>query len=118
VLDRVGRIADGWLPPVHATPGERARECWDRILNAADRSGRDPSDLTIEPRVYVAGMSENQIVDVVGVWVEMGARRVCLDTRYGSEPAPIAAHAERLLAASDLLGQLSVPPGSGAPSHS
>jgi alkanesulfonate monooxygenase SsuD/methylene tetrahydromethanopterin reductase-like flavin-dependent oxidoreductase (luciferase family) len=116
LLDRVGRIADGWLPPVHATPGRLARECWDRILTSADRSGRDPDELTIEPRVYVASMSDDQVVDVVGVWAELGARRVCLDTRYGAEPAPIAAHAERLLATSDLLGHVLVPlgPGTGA----
>ena len=44
VIDRVGRIADGWFPFFNPNLAEQV----DTVRNAARRAGRDPDDVGIE----------------------------------------------------------------------
>lgn len=53
VLERIGRLGDGWVPLTYSTPGrrmiepERLGEAWRRIEAAMISHGRDPSECEI-----------------------------------------------------------------------
>ena len=105
VLDRIGRTGDGWFPPVHVTPGRRADECLQRIGDAAAAADRDLGDIGIEPRIYMASMSDAAILEFVAAWRGHGATHFCVDTRNGPAPAPLDEHCARLRRAAALVGR-------------
>ncbi len=93
-LDRVGRLADGWLP-VSVRPDELGDQL-ATIRAAAERAGRDPATIGIHGRVErVHGDDVGRVAaDVVG-WRRLGATHVALNTmRAGLEGAD--AHLEAL----------------------
>ena len=53
VLERLGRLGDGWVPRTYSTPGrqmsdpEQVGEAWRRIEHAMVANGRDPSECEI-----------------------------------------------------------------------
>ena len=53
VLERIGRLGDGWVPLTYSTPGrqmiepERLGEAWQRIERAMVAAGRDPAECEI-----------------------------------------------------------------------
>jgi probable F420-dependent oxidoreductase len=110
VLERIGRSADGWFPPVHVRPGERAAECLSAIAAAARAAGRRLGDIAVEPRIYLTTFGEGTRFDESGAarfvdgWRAHGADWLCVDTRYGAQPAPITRHCERMRQAAAFLG--------------
>ena len=106
VLRRIGRTADGWFPPVHVTPGARAEACLATIADAAHAAGRRLSDIGIEPRLYMASMSDAQMHEFVAAWRSYGASFLCVDTRYGPTPVGLAEHCERMRRAASVLPTL------------
>lgn len=46
VLERTGRLADGWMPQF--PPGDELRDAIDRLRSYAERAGRDPATVGIE----------------------------------------------------------------------
>ena len=81
VLRRVARIADGWF---HNLPPDMVgRETTSRLKRYVSEVGRDPSTIGMECRVRLAGRGPEEWVREVGVWKEMGATHLTVETRLG-----------------------------------
>ena len=78
VLDRVGRLADGWIP--QDSDPESASEKVAQIAAAARSAGRDPADLGLAPRVTLHADDREAWVDRVDAWRDLGATHVAVDT--------------------------------------
>ena len=71
VLDRVGRIADGWLPMIQ--PGPEARECIRKVHDAARAAGRDPSKIGMDVSLVVGEKTRQELIDEIKAFRELGA---------------------------------------------
>ena len=69
VLNRIGRIGDGWL----STKLDGAAQAAEKIYVAASAAGRDPSEIAIEGRLEVAGKTPDQWVAGLKAWQDAGA---------------------------------------------
>jgi probable F420-dependent oxidoreductase len=102
-LDRIGRLADGWI--CNTPPGHGLEEALDVVRGAADEAGRDPGAIGLhgiaQPRDAddVTAVLRRQ----VGKWEAIGATHVSVSGLYaGRSPSE---HAEFLTeAAQALLG--------------
>lgn len=74
VLERCGRLADGWLPIFQ--PDEEGRKAVDKMEAAARAAGRDPSKIIMEMGFSVAGLSPDQVRDEVKKRQDFGATRI------------------------------------------
>lgn len=77
VLDRVGRVADGWFPLVR-DPADLA-EPLSKIHAAAQDSGRDPWDIGVNPQLPLT-TNVRQDVEVALAWREAGATHLSVST--------------------------------------
>ncbi|MGE3960656.1 MAG: LLM class F420-dependent oxidoreductase [Dehalococcoidia bacterium] len=77
VLDRVGRLADGWLPLLR-DPGDLAIPL-AKIHHAAEESGRDPWDIGVNPQLRLTGDVPRDI-ELAGRWIEAGATHLTVST--------------------------------------
>jgi probable F420-dependent oxidoreductase len=59
VLQRVGRLADGWLPIFK--PDALGRAAVDKVNAAAVAAGRDPRDIAMEMSIDVTGLTRDQL---------------------------------------------------------
>jgi alkanesulfonate monooxygenase SsuD/methylene tetrahydromethanopterin reductase-like flavin-dependent oxidoreductase (luciferase family) len=61
-----GRLADGWIPSLSYAPPDQVTGLRDRILRAAEKAGRDPSEITcvynVEARVDGGSEAEPTVV--------------------------------------------------------
>ncbi|MCH8089972.1 MAG: LLM class F420-dependent oxidoreductase [Chloroflexi bacterium] len=78
VLERIGRIGDGWLPLM--VPDKDAKEKVKAIHDSAREAGRDPSAIEIAVVPHLAGSNLNDIVDQIREWQALGATHFYLDT--------------------------------------
>src|SRR5690606_35658753 len=78
VLDRVGRLADGWFPQLR-DPADLAPRL-ERIHAAAEAAGRDPASIGIEPRVAVTGDHVEQAVELAQRRGAAGATHLTINT--------------------------------------
>ncbi len=74
VLERCGRLADGWLPIFK--PDVEGRAAVDKMEAAARAAGRDPSKIVMEMGLSVIGLTPEQIRDEVKKRQDFGATRV------------------------------------------
>ncbi len=81
VMDRIGRLADGWFyPGNHPMPDEAAERRKDLMMATAQTDGRDPDPIGIE-KVFshrtppAGGWSE-----AVAAWTNYGATHLSLNT--------------------------------------
>jgi probable F420-dependent oxidoreductase len=78
-LDRVGRLADGWLPV--GTQPRGLGPAWQTVRAAATRAGRDPDVIGMEGRLTGAGLEDSsRMVDSYQCWCDLGASHLALDT--------------------------------------
>lgn len=77
-LSRVGRLADGWLPP--AQPAERIRPLLEKVHSYARAAGREPSAIGIESRLSIGHRSSEEWVQQAQVWKGLGATHISVDT--------------------------------------
>ncbi len=97
-LDRVGRLADGWLPA--GLPLDVMAAMWSTALEAAERQGRDPlamrlvvrADVKITERPLGADRgpfvgTERQVADDIARCRELGAHEVVLDLQAATRDA-------------------------------
>lgn len=78
VLERAGRIGDGWLP--QRPPDEIARGMLDRVRGYAEDSGRDPQDIGFEPRLVLGEVPESRWAAFAQGWRDLGATHLCVST--------------------------------------
>lgn len=69
VLNRIGRIGDGWL----STKLDGAAAAAEKIYEAASAAGRDPSEIAIEGRLEVAGKNPDEWASGMKAWADAGA---------------------------------------------
>lgn len=74
VLERIGRIGDGWFPQL--PPDDEARAALERLRGYAERAGRDPATIGIEPRINLGRMSEADAAAYLAGWRELGATHI------------------------------------------
>jgi probable F420-dependent oxidoreductase len=107
VLDRIGRLADGWLLARQKPSGEIA-EAFARVQRAARDAGRDPAAIGLEGRVHLLdGGTIERCVHETQAWVALGATHVVLMTLFGGLHGPdahIQAAQEYMSGVGDLLG--------------
>ena len=77
VLQRVGRLADGYFPLCEA--GHTARTLIETVKSHAEAAGRDPDDLKIEGRIDLVGSPEDWKT-ALDAWEELGADLVSIGT--------------------------------------
>jgi probable F420-dependent oxidoreductase len=85
-LDRVGRLADGWLPAtsdVDGVPFEVIDQLWETVKRAAESAGRDPATLRRELRVNTTpGTPVDEAVRVTLDAREAGFEGAFIDLSY------------------------------------
>lgn len=74
VLERVGRLADGWFPMFQ--PGAEADAAIAKVHEAARNAGRNPSDIQMEMELSIESKSETTILNEIRTMREMGAVRL------------------------------------------
>jgi probable F420-dependent oxidoreductase len=90
VLERVGRMADGWMPQY---PPDDLAPALDRVREHAVAAGRDPATLGVECVIRASpGDSPDRWVDLAGRYAELGATHL----KVWPAPAPDAEPAEHL----------------------
>ena len=82
VIDRVGRIADGWFPKSQPgeAPTDEVRSDVANIHESAIAAGRDPSAIGVEPRIRLSEIPRNQWSAVTGAWRAAGATHLSVIT--------------------------------------
>ena len=86
VLDRVGRLADGWFPPMR-TP-EQLRRDLDRVHACARAAGRPPTTIAKEARLWPRTSDERAWAAELAAWCGDGlfthASIVTMETGFAS----------------------------------
>jgi probable F420-dependent oxidoreductase len=77
VLDRIGRLADGWII-ADPHPG-RAEAPLTEIRRRAERAGRDPDALGVQGRIDIHGeLDEDRLARALDGWAELGVDHVSI----------------------------------------
>ena len=82
--ERAGRLADGWIPD-HMVPGPKLDAARAEVEAAAEKAGRDPSQLGMQARVRlgnngVQDLTVAGLVEMVGQWRASGATHLAINT--------------------------------------
>lgn len=77
-LERVGRVADGWMPQL--APGPKLDELLAIVHGAAVDAGREPADLGLEGRITVTDGDLNRVAREAAGWRAVGATHVSVNT--------------------------------------
>jgi len=78
VLERVGRIGDGWFPQMR--PDDRAREAIEKIKVYAAEAGRNSSSIGIEARLNLREGDPDSWNNQIESWKELGATHIGINT--------------------------------------
>ena len=78
MLERAGRIGDGWLP--QRAPDETARAMVARVRDAAAAAGRPADAVGLEPRLTLAEVPEDRWAEFADDWRGLGATHLCVNT--------------------------------------
>jgi probable F420-dependent oxidoreductase len=76
-LERAGRLADGWFPPM--SPGPELDEAREIVARSAIAAGRDPATIGMEAHVTWRG-DRRQFADELAQWAAGGASHASVDT--------------------------------------
>lgn len=100
VLDRVGRLGDGWI--AHSPrPDAGFRTAVATIRDAASRAGRDPSAIGLQGRIDAHGaVDPSRVADAAEAWRDAGADHLSIHLRPGGD---LATHLDALRAVAAVL---------------
>ena len=73
MMDRVGRVGDGWMVPPRLHSREQLLPRVERIRRAAEAAGRDPSEIALCMSVSVKGKDVDEQLRRAEGWRELGA---------------------------------------------
>ena len=87
VVDRIGRLGDGWFPQFQ--PDSEGQERIARMREVAEQAGRNPASIGIEARFNFADGPEtwNRTAEA---WAEAGATHLSINTMRAGLPDPDA----------------------------
>lgn len=87
VLERTGRMADGWMPQF--PPGDLLADALDRLRGYATAAGRDPGSLGIECGMRITTDDDPQTwVDTADAFRKLGATHLRVSTMGGGYTTP------------------------------
>ena len=87
VLERIGRLADGWMPQF--PPGDELASALERLRGYASAAGRDPATLGIECGMRIAADDDPQSwVDKATAFRALGATHLRVSTMGGGYSTP------------------------------
>jgi alkanesulfonate monooxygenase SsuD/methylene tetrahydromethanopterin reductase-like flavin-dependent oxidoreductase (luciferase family) len=87
VLERTGRLADGWMPQF--PPGDQLAAALDRLRGYAVAAGRDPASIGIECGMRIrADDDEHTWADTATAFRELGATHLRVSTAGGGYSTP------------------------------
>lgn len=78
VLDRVGRLADGWL--LVSPAGPQIEQHLERIRASAEQAGRDPATIGLEGGIRISGGGPERWQQDLERWRELRASHVAVNT--------------------------------------
>lgn len=82
VLDRIGRLADGWI--ALTPPGRGLEEAWESVQRAATEAGRDPGSVRLAGVVQSGPeLAGERLSRQLGRWEAAGASQVSLSGMHG-----------------------------------
>ncbi|MBM3947903.1 MAG: LLM class F420-dependent oxidoreductase [SAR202 cluster bacterium] len=80
VLERTGRLADGWFPDTTEPPDAAFEEKLARVREAARKAGREPKSIGVEGRLTAAKRTIDQLTAEAEAWRRLDASHISLDT--------------------------------------
>jgi probable F420-dependent oxidoreductase len=86
VIQRVGRLADGWFPQF--SPDKAGAETLNRMRQYAREAGRDPSNIGIEARINFATGDPEKWRHESEAWQKLGATHLSINTMRAGLRAP------------------------------
>jgi probable F420-dependent oxidoreductase len=101
-LERVGRLADGWIPTPRLNPGNGFEEAWSTVLASATRSGRSRSGIGLEGHVGFSHRDLGKMGAQVKQWQQVGADAVAINILRAGATWPDG-HIELVRQAAELL---------------
>ena len=78
-LERVGRLADGWIPHPGLGDGPRFKAAWAKTRQSAEFAGRDPDALGLQGHVPLRDTAVADTDSKLIHWIEMGASHVAFN---------------------------------------
>jgi probable F420-dependent oxidoreductase len=88
VIERVGRLADGWFPQF--APDAEGQATLQRMRNYARAAGRDPATIGIEGRISVANSALQTWRQQAEAWKALGATHLSVNTMRADLRTPDA----------------------------
>lgn len=89
VIDRIGRVADGWFPHWRSFPSvDRMRAAIGRVRGIARQHGRDPQALGISGVTTISHGSPNDWRQSALDWQAAGATHLAINTMGGGLASP------------------------------
>jgi len=88
VIERIGRLADGWFPQF--APDDVGRATLERMHGYARAAGRDPASIGIEGRVSIANSTPDTWAQHAEDWGSLGATHLSVNTMRAELQTPDA----------------------------
>ncbi len=96
LMDRIGRIGDGWIIAGGATaPNGRVSAALERLHDSARNHGRNPADIGLEKVLSVGRGGPQGWLQATDNWVEFGATHISVNTMKAGLSTP-ADHIEAI----------------------
>ena len=88
VIERIGRLADGWFPQF--APDDEGRATLERMRGYARAAGRDPSTIGIEGRISIANSTPDTWAQQAEDWGALGSTHLSVNTMRAGLQTPDA----------------------------
>ena len=80
LMERIGRVGDGWFPLGMDPKGDDVRVSIDLIKASATKAGRDPNAIGIEGSVRLSNGTISENMELVDAWRKLGASHLSFNT--------------------------------------
>ncbi len=88
VIERIGRLADGWFPQF--APDATGRETLERMRTYARAAGRDPAAIGVEGRIRLTSGTPDAWAQQAEDWSALGATHLSVNTMDAGLRTPTA----------------------------
>ena len=88
VIERIGRLADGWFPQF--APDDEGRATLERMRGYARAAGRDPAAIGIEGRISIASSTPDTWAQLAEDWGALGSTHLSVNTMRAGLQTPDA----------------------------
>jgi probable F420-dependent oxidoreductase len=102
VIQRVGRLADGWFPQF--PPDKAGEDSLNRMRRYASEAGRDPATIGIEGRISFADGKPDRWAQAAEAWQKLGATHLSVNTMKTGLRSP-AEHIKAIRQFKEALGK-------------